>query len=334
MTGGATLDANRQSAQLIITQNDSPLRFAQTAYSFNENRGTVTVTVYRSLSEDGLRTVGPTNGVVTVEYWFQSEGAGRGSDYVATNGSLQFSTGEQRKDISFAILEDIRPELGEQFVILLMNPSSNAVLADPSETVVTILPNDDQHGVLSLDSNPPGSGIPPTVIVNEDTTAVTSDFVIVRNGGTFGAVSVMYEITRNDSNSVDIVDTDIRPARGLVTLIEGQTSKAIPLLIEQDIIPEEAELYHIRLIPETVTGGARVAGITSGTLIVADSDHAYGVIQFSSDSDQSIVSDSVPRKIQLSITRGQGTIGNVVVNYTVSYSTPDGVILDITGKMP
>ena len=129
VTGGATLDPNRQSVQLIISQNDSPVQFSQATYSFQENQGTIRVTVYRSLSEDGSTTVGPVDGAVSVEYWFQSGSASQNSDYVATNGSLLFSPGEQRKDISFAILEDEIPELGEDIMIVLVNPSSNAVLA-------------------------------------------------------------------------------------------------------------------------------------------------------------------------------------------------------------
>ncbi|XP_072038274.1 adhesion G-protein coupled receptor V1-like [Amphiura filiformis] len=332
-TGGATLDPLRQSIQLTIALNDSPLRFSQPTYAFHEDQGTVTVTVYRSLTEDGSVTEGPVIGSVSVEYWFQPGSASPGIDYVATNGSLLFSPGEQRKDISFAILEDEIPELGENILIMLANPSSNGVLANPSGTTVTILPNDDQHGVLSLDSaTVSGTGLPPLVMINEDTSSFTEAFFVVRNGGAFGTVTVMYEIVRNDSNT-EPVSTDVKPVSGLVTLVEDQMSKTIPILIEHDTLPEEAEVYTIRLLSDSVTGGARVSGYTEGALIVADSDNAYGVIQFSSDTDQSIMSDTSPRKLQLAITRGQGSIGDVLVNYTATYSLADGTVEDISNVL-
>ena len=69
--------------------------------------------------------------------------------------------------ISIAIIPDTIPELGEDIVITLVNPSSNAVLASPSMTVARILANDDQHGVLSFNS----TGTPLYFVIDEETTS-------------------------------------------------------------------------------------------------------------------------------------------------------------------
>ncbi|XP_038076858.1 adhesion G-protein coupled receptor V1-like isoform X2 [Patiria miniata] len=319
VSGGATLNSSSQSVLLIINANDSPLRFAQPQYSFPENAGTVTVEVQRGLDTDGLTPLGPSDQTVTVEYWFYSGSAELGVDCVVTNGSLGFSPGEMTKTISIAILDDPTPELAEEFSISLANPSTNAVLVEPVTTVVAILPNDDQHGVLSLSSE--NSGSSPKAVINEDTTFSTSSFTVVREGGTFGEVSIDYIITRNDSSSAPIV-ADLAPASGTVTLPEGQRSQSIPINIIDDPVPEEAEQFIISLLPDSVTGGASVGAVTEGLLTIQDSDDAYGVIQFSSDVEQRIVSSTRPRQLQLMLTRAAGVVGQVSVSFSVVYRLP------------
>ena len=59
--------------------------------------------------------------------------------------------------------------------------------------------------------------------------------------------------------------------------------------ITQDQIPEPAERYLLKLLPETVTGGARAEGILQGELVIEDSDQAYGTIQFTADNAQYLI---------------------------------------------
>ena len=243
-----------------------------------------------------------------------------GVDCVVTNGSLGFSPGEQRRTISIAIMDDTIPELVEDFSIALANPSDNAVLVNPFLTVVTILPNDDQHGVLSLVSDTLGSST--NVIINEDTTSLTNNFSVARDGGAFGEVSVNFIITRNDSSSTPVT-ADLSPASGTVTLLEGQRSKTIPIIINSDTIPEEAQEFIVALLPNSVTGGADIGVATEGLLIIRDSDDAYGVIQFSTDNEQRIMASTTPRRLQLMLTRAAGVVGQVSVSFSIVYRLPD-----------
>ncbi|XP_022110249.1 G-protein coupled receptor 98-like isoform X2 [Acanthaster planci] len=327
VTGGATLNASSKSVLLVISANNSPLRFAQPQYSFAENAGTVTVAVLRGLDSDGLTPLGPSDQMVTVEYWFYSGSAELGVDCVVTNGSLGFSPGQLTRTISIAILDDPVPELVEEFSIALANPSTNAVLVEPTRTVVAILPNDDQHGVLSLFSG--NSGSLPNVVINEDTTSSTDRLTVIREGGTFGIVTVDYIITRNDSNS-DPVSADLSPQSGTVTLAEGQRSQSILININSDGIPEEAEQYHVSLLSNSVTGGASLGAITEGLLTIQDSDDAYGVVQFSSDAEQRIVTGTRPRRLQLMLSRAAGVVGRISVAFSAEYHLPNqGASTDI-----
>ena len=319
VSGGASLNDSTQSIVLIINANDSPLRFSQPVYTFPEDAGIVTVEVQRGLDSDGVTPLGPSDETVTVNYWFYSGSAELGVDIVVTNGSLGFSPGEQRRTISIALMDDTIPELAEDFSIALLNPSDNAVLVDPSTTVVTILPNDDQHGVVSLTSTNPGS--PPSIVIDEDTTSFTDNFSVIRDGGTFGEVSVDYVITRNYSSSSPVT-TDLSPASGTVTLPEGQRSQSILVTINSDTTPEEAQQFIISLLVGTVTGGADIGAVTEGVLTIRDSDDAYGVIQFSSDSEQRIVTSTTPRRLQLMLTRAAGVVGRVSMTFSVVYRLP------------
>lgn len=81
--------------------------------------------------------------------------------------------------------------------------------------------------------------------------------IIVRNGGTHGAVSVRWNITRNSTDRTQ-VSADLNPASGTLRFAEGQMNAVLPLNITQDSLPEEAEAFILRLIPGSVQGGAEV----------------------------------------------------------------------------
>lgn len=81
--------------------------------------------------------------------------------------------------------------------------------------------------------------------------------VIVRNGGSYGAVSANWSISRNSSDQSPVLD-DLTPAAGTVTFAGGQVSAVIPINIVTDDHPEEAETFRLKLLPDSVTGNAEV----------------------------------------------------------------------------
>ena len=56
--------------------------------------------------------------------WATADGkATSGTDYVAASGTLTFAPGESERTITIALIDDNDFELGEQFSVLLSNPS-------------------------------------------------------------------------------------------------------------------------------------------------------------------------------------------------------------------
>lgn len=51
---------------------------------------------------------------------------------------------------------------------------------------------------------------------------------------------------------------DLSPAAGTVSFAAGQVTAVIPLDIVTDDLPEEAETFVLKLLPNTTTGGAEV----------------------------------------------------------------------------
>lgn len=81
--------------------------------------------------------------------------------------------------------------------------------------------------------------------------------IIVRNGGSYGAVSANWSISRNSSDRSPVSD-DLRPAAGTVRFAAGQVTALIPIDIVADDRPEEAEVFLFKLLPKTVTGNAEL----------------------------------------------------------------------------
>ena len=108
-------------------------------------------------------------------------------------------------------------------------------MINPSVASVIINANDKTHGVLSLKTS---QGITfPTYNVSEDRYSEFSDVTLIRNGGTFGVVTIAWQIVRNDSSG-DPIRNDITPTSGLVTFAERQKEQTIKFNIVQDEAPE------------------------------------------------------------------------------------------------
>ena len=167
---------------------------------------------------------------------------------------------------------------------MLSNVDGDVILADPSQADVFINDNDNANGVLSFRSP---NFQTPIVQVNEDTQTDFS-FTVRRSAGSFGTVSVNWEIVRNDSSSGD-VNLDLTPIKGTVTFNDGERERPIIVQIVAESVPEPTEKFVLQLLPETATGGSKVEGITYGIVIIEDSDNVYGEVQFDVDKKQSLV---------------------------------------------
>lgn len=84
------------------------------------------------------------------------------------------------------------------------------------------------------------------------------EITVVRNGGTHGDVSVNWVLTRN-STDPSPVTADISPSSGTLQFTQGQMLASIPLTVIDDDLPEEAEVYLLKILSHTTQGGAEVS---------------------------------------------------------------------------
>ncbi|MCE9614963.1 MAG: right-handed parallel beta-helix repeat-containing protein [Lentisphaerae bacterium] len=129
----AVLNDN-DSYTLTITDNDAlpGLSFANVPYSASEGAASTELTVRLS----------PASGSsVAVQYQTQNGLALAGSDYIATNGTLNFPPGATQAVLTVALVSDDTPEPVEQFFVNLFSPE-NAVVTGTNPVAVSIIDDD------------------------------------------------------------------------------------------------------------------------------------------------------------------------------------------------
>ncbi|XP_031160888.2 adhesion G-protein coupled receptor V1 isoform X2 [Sander lucioperca] len=322
VAGGALLRPNASSVQLRIRRNDSPLRFSHSIMAVAESAGVIALNVTRGrLTEDGP-LVGSVDTEVSVDYMVVS-GGGLGSatpavDFVDLQPvrTVIFPPFVYKTSLLFKITDDTVPEIAESFHLVLLEETlrGDAVLVSPNAVLVTIEPNDKPHGVLSISS----SAVFQPISINEDLTQRFEGIVIVRNGGSYGDVSANWSISRNSSDRSPLSD-DLTPAAGKVTFAAGQVTAVIPVYITADDLPEEAEAFVFKLLPNTVTGNAEVDEPMEMVFYIQDSDDVYGRFGFDPAKEQSIQSQPESRFLSLNFLRDGGTLGNVSMTLTALY---------------
>ncbi|XP_069137444.1 adhesion G-protein coupled receptor V1-like isoform X2 [Argopecten irradians] len=304
---------------VIIMANDAPVRFKQSEIRVEEGEDII-IQVYRGIDSDGSN-VGSFGAIASVDYTILSDTAVAGKDFSGRNGQVVFEVGEVEGTITISILDDTDPEVEESFNITLETPVGDVVLMSPTRIKVIINANDEHNGVLSFFS--PDSLTPALVRVNEDGFPSNAVYYVIRTAGTFGTVTVRWEAYRNDTETGD-VKGDITPSDGVLVFTEGVIQQVINISVIQDTIAEPTERFVLHLITGSVSGGASVEGITYGILVIEDSDNYYGTVEFGQDLDQRIIITTSPRHLQLMLTRVGLNQGNLIINFTVTYTgVPD-----------
>ncbi|KAJ8380590.1 hypothetical protein SKAU_G00013680 [Synaphobranchus kaupii] len=321
VAGGALINPNGSSVQIKINRNDSPLRFAQTVFVVSEETGVVNITVTRGRSDEG-RLIGSDDSEVSIDYAVvsgnSSASATPGSDFrdLQANRTLVFPPRIYEAQLRFEIVDDLVPEIAESFQVVLLEDSlkGDGVLLAPGVAQVTIEPNDKPYGVLSISIGL----LTQTVIINEDSTFRFEGITIARNGGTHGNVSVDWTVMRNSSDSAPVSD-DLAPEAGTLLFAAGQMTATLPLNITDDASPEEAEAFVFRLLPGSVRGGAEVDEPMEIVFYIQDSDDVYGMFRFHPAEEQRIQSEPSGRFLSISFLREGGTLGAVLLGFTVLY---------------
>ncbi|XP_054994600.1 adhesion G-protein coupled receptor V1 [Sorex araneus] len=242
--------------------------------------------------------------------------ATQGRDCIPASGFALFGTNQSEATITVSILDDDEPERSESLFIELLNstliengqdrPIPNSPRLGPYvETIahLIIINNDDAFGVLQLSA--------PVVRVAEN--HVGPIINVTRTGGAFADVSVKFKavpITAVAGEDYSIASSD-------VVLLEGETSKAVPIYIINDIYPELEETFLVKLLNET-TGGAKLGPSEEAVIIIEASDDPYGLFGFQLTKLIVEEPEFSSVKVNLAIIRNSGTLGNVTVQWVAT----------------
>uniref|UniRef100_A0A8C5K7C0 Calx-beta domain-containing protein n=1 Tax=Jaculus jaculus TaxID=51337 RepID=A0A8C5K7C0_JACJA len=332
--GGAEINTSRNSVEIIIKKNDSPLRFMQSVYVVPEEDHVLTVPVVRG-QDHNRNLIGSDDCEVSVRYTVvtgnSTAHAQQNLDFIdlQPNTTIVFPPFIHESHLKFQIIDDSIPEIAESFHVMLLKDTlqGDAVLIGPSLVQVTIKPNDKPYGVLSFNS----VLFERPVIIDEDMSSSRSEEItVVRNGGTHGNVSVNWVLMRNGSDPSPVTE-DVTPSSGLLRFAQGQLLASVSLTIVDDDLPEEAEAYVLRILPHTIQGGAEVGEPAELLFHIQDSDDVYGLIELFPAESQKIESSPGERYLSLSFRREGGATGDVRVLYSALY-IPAGAMDPLRAK--
>ena len=272
-TGGALLAGQNTEASIIIQPNDAPISWEQTLTTVEEDSGLILLTVTRGILSDGSMA-GDLSVESTVQVSSSSGSASSGSDFDPVSQTVTFSPETSSVTVPINILNDNLPEGDEMFTMVLSSPSPDAVLAPPSTTTVLIGINDNAGGLVSFVS-------PGPVVIGEDDQSV-GRFVIRRTVGTFRNLTVEWRITSNVDNS--LASSDFLPAQGNITIPNGARDAFLDVTTFDDSLPEVSEGFTVELVRVISDfGGLSDSGPRLASLIVAESDDVYGLLEWADD---------------------------------------------------
>jgi len=300
LTGGASLGSPAQTT-LLIADNDEAgvagiLQFSSAIYTATEGDN-ITISVTRT---------GGSHGAVSVQYLATGESTAiAGSDYANATGTLVWANGENgTKSFTVSLIDDTEVEGTERLKLTIFNPTGEARLGSPAQTIINI--TDNEVSTLT-EPNPVNTSNPvttpnPVTIQNPATTpnlvttppngvsgatigvnstlqfALTTylanegggDFqgiTVTRTGNSEGNVSIQYSATVNGTTANSGVD--YTGGFGTLSWANGEMQpKILPLTILAD---EEAEnLETVNLILFNPTGQATLGSLAQTTLIIVD----------------------------------------------------------------
>ena len=248
-------------------------------------------------------------------------------DLNASFGFVRFQDGQQSGYLDVYITDDNIAESHEMYTVSIDVHESQHSLAviNPQfgRSTVTVRANDDPHGVFSFAPNQH------ELNVGEDDGSVR--LVVRRTYGDIGAVIVTYEMHSVNATTADFAT--VPAANGLlqVTFESGQVEAEIQVNILADDVPEEAEMFQLRLVAaELDSGETRLhdgenasprldtlsdADIVAG-VIIEQNDNPRGV--FILDRATASVEESAA-SVVLTVDRQAGTIGRAFLTWEVQF---------------
>jgi uncharacterized delta-60 repeat protein/uncharacterized repeat protein (TIGR01451 family) len=196
--------------QVGIISDVTGFAFSANTYYVGENGSNVVITINR---------INPNTGSVSVRYATSDNTAVNGVDYVSTNGGIVFQNGQGSTNIMVQILNPDMVEASKSFDVLLLEPSTNSYLVQPSNAVVIIT---NVNTGISFGS--------PSFSVSE--CGVAAVIPVILTGVTNGPASVDYS-TADDSGveGVNYISTN-----GTLHFKPGQTVQTFSVYVIDNLV--------------------------------------------------------------------------------------------------
>ncbi|XP_019318342.2 adhesion G-protein coupled receptor V1 isoform X4 [Panthera pardus] len=289
------LKSGYTSRDLIILENDDPggvFEFSPTS------RGPYVIKEGESVELHITRS----RGALVKQFLHYRVEPRDSNEFYGNTGVLEFKPGEREIVITLLSRLDGIPELDEHYwVVLSSHGERESKLGSATVVNITILKNDDPHGIIEFVSDDL------IVMINEskgdDTYSAVYD--VVRNRGNFGVVSVSWVVCPDFTQ-------DVFPVQGTIFFGDQEFSKNITIYSLPDEIPEEMEEFTITLL--NATGGAKIGNRTTATLRIRRNDDP---IYF---AEPRVVRVQEGETANFTVVRN----GSVDVACTVQYATMDG----------
>ncbi len=218
--GSANLDippalGGNRLIEFIINENDD----ARGVITFN-------MAVYRvvegTVATIGITRSGGSFGAISVDYRVIGGSAvGGGVDFEAAEGvsTLLLQSGQTAGSVDITVVDDLVPELQEQFSIELLDVDNGATLGEITTATVIISSSDAPSGVISFGE----AEVAGIVVTNPSTLdgAQLLGLQVLRTGSLEGTVQIQWEVTGPEPGR-EALDIDQATLQGILTFTSGQ----------------------------------------------------------------------------------------------------------------
>ncbi|MDB6125895.1 MAG: hypothetical protein JWQ71_4888 [Pedosphaera sp.] len=235
---------NPSAAVVTIIDIDSGFAFASATNSVNETRTNAIISVVR---------LGSTIGTASVNFATSDGTATAGLRYVGTNGVLTFLDGEASKVFTVPIINNNQVDGAQTVNLTLFNPTNNAQLLIPSNSVLTIVDDDAGFSFSSAAYSVDEGGINATITV-------------LRSGVTNSTVSVDYATSDGTAHA----GTKYFAVSGTLTFTNGEVSKtfSVPIIDESTIGGNETVILNL----SNPSGSSALVNPNAAVLTIIDND--------------------------------------------------------------
>ena len=225
---GASISTTAGTATVTIDDEEAPPILSIADASVAEGHsGTVNMEFTVSMDKADSESV-------TVAYATADGSAIAGTDYTDASGILTFAASETSKTFSVSITGDANYERDETFTVSLSSPSG-AMLGDAMATGT--ITNDDAPLTLSISDSS----------VEESLGSLNMEFTVTMSGASGEQATVDYVTADVAGTGAAIAGADYTATSGTLTIVAGETSGTISVVVAGDRTAERSETFTVTL---------------------------------------------------------------------------------------